>query len=195
MASRDEKKAATREKLLEAAAALVGKQGALATSLDAIAEYAGLTKGAVYSNFDSKEDLLFELAGLSGMTINLEDVFGDESQAINETLEQIGREIAAQFRAASSKTWRLTYEILNFAQHNARTRREIADDWRRSRKLTAEWFDRVARAQGRRLALGGAEISLVIEALALGVAQLQRIDPKAVPEDLIPRVLRLLVDD
>jgi AcrR family transcriptional regulator len=61
MATREEKKAETRKRLLDAAAALVAKQGALATSLDAIADRAGLTKGAVYSNFESKEDLFLAL--------------------------------------------------------------------------------------------------------------------------------------
>jgi AcrR family transcriptional regulator len=192
MASREEKKAATRKKLLEAAAALVARNGALATSLDAIAEKAGLTKGAVYSNFSSKEELLFELAGVAGVAVDARELFGDERRPVGEVLEDFGALITSEFRSASSRRWRLTYEILNYAQRNARARREIADDWRESREETAAWLERVAGAHGEQLALPAIELALLIEALALGVAQLQRIDPKSVPDDFVSRVLRLL---
>jgi AcrR family transcriptional regulator len=59
---REEKKAATREQLLAAGVDLVAERGFHATSLDAIAAEAGLTKGAVYSNFASKAELFMEIA-------------------------------------------------------------------------------------------------------------------------------------
>ena len=55
--TREEKKARTRAQLIDAAAAVFARHGYVAASLDEVAEEAGLTKGAVYSNFDSKEDL------------------------------------------------------------------------------------------------------------------------------------------
>ena len=55
--SRAERKQQTRRRLLEVAAELFATQGYLETGLDEIAEEAGLTKGAVYSNFTSKADL------------------------------------------------------------------------------------------------------------------------------------------
>ena len=55
--TREEKKARTRAQLIDAAAAVFARRGFVAASLDEVAEEAGLTKGAVYSNFDSKEDL------------------------------------------------------------------------------------------------------------------------------------------
>ncbi len=54
---REEKKAATREALLEAATKVFARQGYVAASVDDVAWEAGLTKGAVYSNFDSKDAL------------------------------------------------------------------------------------------------------------------------------------------
>jgi AcrR family transcriptional regulator len=56
--TREEKKAQTRERLIDAAARLFGERGFAGASLDDVAEEAGLTKGAVYSNFASKEDLI-----------------------------------------------------------------------------------------------------------------------------------------
>src|SRR5687768_14502723 len=55
--TREESKARTRQELLRAASRLFLRNGFVATSLADIAEEAGLTKGAVYSNFESKEDL------------------------------------------------------------------------------------------------------------------------------------------
>src|SRR3954468_12512488 len=56
--TREEKKAQTRERLIEAAARVFAEKGFATTSLDEVAEAAGLTKGAVYSNFENKEDLV-----------------------------------------------------------------------------------------------------------------------------------------
>jgi len=55
--TREESKARTRAELLRAANRLFLRNGFVATSLADIAEEAALTKGAVYSNFESKEDL------------------------------------------------------------------------------------------------------------------------------------------
>ena len=49
----------TREDLVDAAERLFTASGFHATTVDAIAADAGYTKGAVYSNFASKEDLFF----------------------------------------------------------------------------------------------------------------------------------------
>ena len=57
--TRAERKAQTREELLDAALRLFQARGFHATSLDQVAAEAGYTKGAVYSNFSSKEDLFF----------------------------------------------------------------------------------------------------------------------------------------
>jgi AcrR family transcriptional regulator len=59
--SREESKARTRTELLRAANRLFLRDGFVDTSLANIAEEAALTKGAVYSNFESKEDLFLAL--------------------------------------------------------------------------------------------------------------------------------------
>lgn len=55
--NRGERKKQTRRRLLEVAGKLFATKGYSETGLDEIAEEAGLTKGAVYSNFTSKADL------------------------------------------------------------------------------------------------------------------------------------------
>jgi AcrR family transcriptional regulator len=55
--SKGQKRARTRARLVDAAAALVREQGFEATSLDAVAARAGMTRGAIYGNFRNKEAL------------------------------------------------------------------------------------------------------------------------------------------
>jgi len=57
--TREERRERTREDLVDAAGRLFTENGFHATTVDAIAAAAGYTKGAVYSNFASKEDLFF----------------------------------------------------------------------------------------------------------------------------------------
>nr|WP_297429265.1 TetR/AcrR family transcriptional regulator [uncultured Actinotalea sp.] len=52
----------TRERLMDAAYELFAAQGVHATPIEAIAEAAGFTRGAFYSNFESKTELFFALA-------------------------------------------------------------------------------------------------------------------------------------
>ncbi|GAB2550804.1 TetR/AcrR family transcriptional regulator [Nocardia heshunensis] len=59
--TRAESQALTREELIEAAERLFYANGYHTTSLAAIAAEAGRTIGAVYSNFDGKEDLCVEV--------------------------------------------------------------------------------------------------------------------------------------
>jgi len=59
--TRAEARAQTRQRLLDAAADVFAKKGYTAASVDEIAEYAGFSVGAVYSNFPGKEQLFSEL--------------------------------------------------------------------------------------------------------------------------------------
>ncbi|MBB4662268.1 TetR/AcrR family transcriptional regulator [Conexibacter arvalis] len=58
---RSARKAATRARLLEAAARVYAARGFAGATLDDVAEEAGLTKGAVYGHFGSKGNLLAAL--------------------------------------------------------------------------------------------------------------------------------------
>jgi AcrR family transcriptional regulator len=59
--TRLEQTEATRRGLLDAARAVFTKRGYHAATLDAVAEEAGFTKGAVYSRFESKADVFLAL--------------------------------------------------------------------------------------------------------------------------------------
>jgi AcrR family transcriptional regulator len=59
--SREESRDQTRQRLLDAALKLIAKKGLAGTSVEDIAESAGYTRGAFYSNFGGKSDLFIEL--------------------------------------------------------------------------------------------------------------------------------------
>lgn len=52
----------TRQKLLDAAAEVFAEVGLAAASVEAVCERAGFTRGAFYSNFETKDELFLELA-------------------------------------------------------------------------------------------------------------------------------------
>ena len=51
----------TRTTLIDAAADVFAKRGFHSASLEEIAETAGFTRGAIYKNFDNKEELFFDV--------------------------------------------------------------------------------------------------------------------------------------
>ncbi|HTJ91702.1 MAG TPA: TetR/AcrR family transcriptional regulator [Pararobbsia sp.] len=59
--TREESRDQTRQRLLDAAEKLIAKKGLAATSVEDIADAAGYTRGAFYSNFGGKNDLFIEL--------------------------------------------------------------------------------------------------------------------------------------
>ena len=74
-----ERREQTREQVLDAAARVFAKRGFHATSLDAIAEEAGFSRGAVYYNFADKEELFLELLDrrCAERAQDLREVFAD----------------------------------------------------------------------------------------------------------------------
>ncbi len=87
--SRTESQAQTRERLVHAASDLVARQGLTGASVRDIAEAAGYSQGAFYSNFSSKEDILLELkrrhmaAEAAELEVLLEQARQDPEQAMN----------------------------------------------------------------------------------------------------------------
>jgi AcrR family transcriptional regulator len=59
--TREQSKDQTRERLIDSARTMFIKKGYVATSVEDIASVAGYTRGAFYSNFDGKAELLIEL--------------------------------------------------------------------------------------------------------------------------------------
>src|SRR6187397_2883313 len=118
--TQQERREATREQLLAAAANVFAARGFHATSLDAIAEEAGFSRGAVYYNFADKEELFLELLDrrCAERAQDLRAVFADAEDDVEATSRQA--QIAAQ-HALDAMTgdaeWRALY--MEFLAHAA----------------------------------------------------------------------------
>lgn len=118
--SREESRDMTRRALLTAAAELFATQGFHGTSIDAVAERAGYTKGAVYANFASKSDLYLAL---------LDERLGQENDEwerllasgapLGERAEAWGKCFAQQI--SQDRSWSLL--TLEFSLHAMRDER------------------------------------------------------------------------
>ena len=129
--TRDESKAKTRAELLRAAGRLFLRNGFVATSLSQIAEEAALTKGAVYSNFDNKEELFLAIlhAGEGGRMVGQDelapsDLSTAKGSTPSERMRSWGRAIAAI--RPSRRHIALFLEMNSFALRNDRTRDLVA---------------------------------------------------------------------
>ncbi|HVT78753.1 MAG TPA: TetR/AcrR family transcriptional regulator [Acidimicrobiales bacterium] len=141
--TREQSKAKTRQELLRAANRLFLRNGYTQTSLANIAEEAALTKGAVYSNFESKEDLFLallqepdpewtgphEVEGLEGETREERArAFGRyaESQIPSRRHLALFLEMnAVALRSDRTRKWVATHNDEFFEQLGARLRREL----------------------------------------------------------------------
>ncbi|MCI0142661.1 TetR/AcrR family transcriptional regulator [Arthrobacter bambusae] len=124
--TREQSQALTREKLLKSAGDVVARYSYDGASVERIAEEAGFSKGAFYSNFSSKEDILQQLLeGHAGSDVKdlarlLQDV-----QNPGDVIETVAQWSDA--RAAEQKWGLIAIEMLRRAQRDG----TLSDDQRR----------------------------------------------------------------
>jgi AcrR family transcriptional regulator len=111
---------AVRRRLLDAALQVFAEQGFASASLDQVAEAAGLTKGAIYSNFAGKDDLFFAMMK-DQVTNRIETVrtaLGASSPGADgeQARHDIGRLLTEAF--TQQRNWQLVF--LDFWQRAVR---------------------------------------------------------------------------
>lgn len=193
-AARTDRRGRTREALLDAAQLLWAERGIRGASLDDVAGAAKLTKGAVYSNFAGKTDLL--LALLDRHTTNdlgpdLAADLRDPHLPLDERCHQAGEDFARRLDTEEAR--RLALLMIEFWLYGMR---DFAAGWR-----IADWY------QSRRAALAGqlAEITdppgeepateqaTLAMALEIGLAVQYLLDPDRVPALTYATGLRLIL--
>lgn len=189
--TREQKKARTRERLLEAARTVFARRGFAASSLDEVAEEAGLTKGAVYSNFANKEDLVLAVLDDS-FNRRMDDIVSHvDGDAPFEEQARLG---GALFMAISEEERWLDLLSLDFVTYAARNPEFSARLAARHRESLAAIAEVIVEASADRwaLPLPAEKLALVMNALGSGLSQEQLIDPEAVPDELFGEVIALL---
>jgi len=198
--SQAERREETRELVLAAAARVFASRGFHATSLEAVAEEAGFSRGAVYYNFADKEELFLELLDrrCAERSQDLRAVFADVPEGdVEATGRQAG--LAAQNALAAmtgDAEWRALYlEFLAHAARDAAFRRRFAKRSADMRGALEEVVAERTQPVADSLGMEPEQLAVVIDALGTGLwAHHMLHGPRAVPPDLFSNALALIVD-
>ncbi|MFI0721116.1 TetR/AcrR family transcriptional regulator [Streptomyces sp. NPDC021224] len=149
---------ATRRKLYAAAVTLIAEQGFSATTVDEIAERAGVAKGTVYYNFASKNDLF-------------EELLRDGVERLRDALRQAASAARAHGGSGVDALDAMILAGLTFiVRHPSFTQLYVAELWRTNRA----WQDTLTLVRTE-------AVSVVEEVLAAAVADGELSDEIDVP--------------
>ena len=195
-----ERRHETREEVLAAASRVFARNGFHATSLDAVAEEAGFSRGAVYYNFADKEKLFLELLDrrCAERARDLREVFATGGDDIASTAEQAQLAAREALEAMTGDPeWRALY--LEFLAHAARDKSFRLAFARRTDEMRATLEEVVVERAGlvddEALGMAPEELAVVIDALGVGLwAHHMLHGSRAVPPGLFSAAIALIVD-
>jgi AcrR family transcriptional regulator len=178
----------TREKLFEAAAKVFEEQGIGGASIEAIAAAAGFTRGAFYSNFESKDELIIAM---------LEDHVAQSITRMHELLAR-HRNLAdfidglkSMDRSQQDPLGRsplLHMEMILFVARAEKRRPELAKRLRARRKLIVDIVESM-KGSGRNGALDPAWTGAIVLAMEDGFRLHRLIDPETTQPDSFLRAI------
>jgi AcrR family transcriptional regulator len=181
---RDEQKALTRRRLIDAAESVFARSGFHGASVEEIAREAGATTGALYSNFAGKEDLFLSLFEKT-IAADVRDY--SEAFIAGATSEQ-GRGPADHWMRILRERpdyFPLFVEFWAYAVREPRLREGLGQRLAALRIANARFVSAGAADKGIELDTAFAErLGLVIGALGNGLALEKLVDPEAVPDEL-----------
>ena len=192
--SRAESKAETRRRLLEAAAEVFNRHGFQGGSIEEICAEAGFTRGAFYSNFESKEQLFVELLHArvyDDFRRMIESVPADLSPA--DGLRWGARRLQRYYEE-SKQDWlfALLLDCLAHAARHPEFRSLPATFWSGTRAMNAAGIERGFKERGKPPPIEPEHLATALTALDIGLAVQHLVDPEAVPLSLYPRLYELL---
>jgi AcrR family transcriptional regulator len=187
----------TRNALVEAATDVFARRGFHAASLEQIADAAGFTRGAIYSNFSSKEDLLLAvvdryndvlLEAFSGVLHDhIDDIGGDLSSATSAALwtYQVHRDPGLML---------LGLELRLYALRNPDFRSRLAELDRRQVEKAAQFIKDEADGAGLTLAIAAEDLATLGRAACDGLLLYAAVDPDRGPyyDALVERFFELV---
>jgi AcrR family transcriptional regulator len=191
--SRVESKEQTRRRLLEAATRVFRRRGYRGASVEAIAAEAGYTVGALYSNFERKDDLLLAL---------LEEEIGAITKRVvaaaaeaDDAIEKLRRG-ALEWMAVLDEErefYVLLIEFWTLWVRDPELRREHAERFAALRRALGQLVEEQTRQLGLSLRLSPEEVGAAVVALADGLALQRLADPEAFSDDLLATLLATLI--
>ena len=179
----------TRDKLFEAAARVFEQDGIGGASIEAIAAEAGFTRGAFYSNFKSKDELIIAM---------LEDHVEQSIQrnmeilAQHTNLDDFIAALKAMDRTRQDPFGRsplLLMEMILFVARAETRRPELAKRLRARRKLIADIVETTLKDSAKGDTLNPPWMASVVLALEDGFRLHRLIDPETTPADSFLRAI------
>lgn len=192
--TRIERRERTREDLILAAERRFTEQGFHATSVDEVALEAGYTKGAVYSNFESKEDLFFAV-----YERRAEAVVADYERAFREDGFIFGTERmvseAVRRRGREDGGLAVFFEFWAHVVRRPELRERFAKIHARVLEPLVAANERLVEERGIELPVSAAQYTVAVYAMAIGLSLERLTQPDVVDTELAPRMTRLLFED
>ena len=182
-----ERRTETRQQLLRAAGRVFAARGYYGSTLDDIAREAGLSKGSVYYNFESKEDLFLRL-----LSARIADRLDEVGMLLGQpTVDAPAAGTAFVRRIERDPRWTpLFFEFVALSARSPAVRERFAEWMVETRGRIAQLIE--ARFAGQTLALDPAELATVVSALANGILIERIFDRDGVREDLLADALAAL---
>lgn len=181
--TQDERKAETRNRLLDAAAEEFGAKGFHAVSADSVADAADRTSGAVYAHFGNKVGLVLALLAERSLETGRQ-VKGAMSEAgtTDEKLDALWQSFIDTAGREGNNWMLLEHELWLFAARNPEARGQLAQRFTSARDVMGDSFDDWAETSGQPLPLPADEMATLVLALLMGLEMQHRVDPDAVPD-------------
>lgn len=186
---------ATRRRLLDAASEVFAERGFHGASVEDICERAGFTRGAFYSNFASKDDLVIELSSEHTATL-VERIRAAADRDVSPGT--VLRDVFAALTAEGPRTeqWLLlTTEFTLHAIRDAEARRAWAQQQKRVRRTLVEVVDEICREHSVSLPMPTELFVRTAVALVQGSMTQRLVEPRSLPVGALEQaVLPLLLD-
>lgn len=172
-------------KIIEAAQRLITCQGVEKTSMRDIAEEAGMTTGAIYYYYKSKEELLYDVMDYAtAVTSEIVKMRANPESRPDEVLDEIARRVTQRLK--DNLHWNLRFYLaLQAAQGDETLRARFANNYAAQTQRTAELFNYVFDTQPQpadmhlavlmMAALDGINFQQFIGALPVDIDELSRI--------------------
>lgn len=172
---------ATRDRVLEAASEVFAERGFHGATVEEICERAGFTRGAFYSNFGSKDDLVVELSRRHSEA--LVDRIRQAGKRPHDSTDDLLRDVFAALAddSRSQERWLvLTTEFSLHAIRDASARRAWATQQRRVRDELVAVVDEAVSRQGLVLPMPTDLFVRAAMALAQGSMAQRLIEPRSI---------------
>lgn len=180
--TRAESVARTRELLLTAAEEVFAEQGFAAASVDGIAERAGFSRGAVYANFDGKEELFLAVFERQ-LERQMDEGWQLQSSGAPEVALGKLRALGEGTRFADRKRFLLLTEFRLYALRTPEVRARFVELERRLLDWYAKAIADTAERAGLRLPIPVEQLALMVLSMENGIAMFAHLDPEKVSHD------------